>query len=253
LRASSSWKEALRRQTAWPAWRCTQAAGPGGHPFTQAIGLGGEALHRVREPAVTQVPGVQEQAKAVIISKVVPDHLLCNRSQLSTNVRVGDKILYNTDDQQHADILVTNLSLYHLVHNIGNRDLQTAVQLVQQAESPLTENKPAQPQDLATWSPQTLGLQARPTATIAGREHGIWHTSIPVIQELVKLVLWKAHLTIGELSHCNVWKVDKLEGDGSKETGEEQQKTPPVIRNVQQTMETLPAAGAGGMPQPQMM
>ena len=39
-------------------------------------------------------------------------------------------------------------------------------------------------------------------------------------------------------------KGDKVEGDGSKETGEEQQKTPPVVRSVLQTMETMPAVGA---------
>ena len=37
---------------------------------------------------------------------------------------------------------------------------------------------------------------------------------------------------------------DKLEGDGSKELDDKQQKTSPDIRGIQQTMETMPAAGA---------
>ena len=61
---------------------------------TPTVGCGQEAGNRVREPAVTEVPWVQQQAEAVISCEVVHDHITSTEVS-SGRQHVGGSILYS--------------------------------------------------------------------------------------------------------------------------------------------------------------
>ena len=62
--------------------------------FTHTVGLGGEALDRIRKAAVAEATRIKEEAEAVSVGQVVPDNNLIS-IQPGPTVRVDTKILNN--------------------------------------------------------------------------------------------------------------------------------------------------------------